>query len=148
MAEDAVDALLKANEELINTPSDKQRPDSIINTYTTRGCHTTGLRLIGSAGYSPDLANQLLPSAHSLVSDDVVKHLAHNYGGHAPQVLQLAKELPSGKQLLAQGYPFIEAEVHYGCRYEYAQSAVDVLANRTRLVSTQTDQMKNSVIGH
>jgi glycerol-3-phosphate dehydrogenase len=35
---------------------------------------------------------------------------------------------------LANGYPFIEAEVLYATQHEYAETAVDVLAHRTRLV--------------
>ncbi len=34
---------------------------------------------------------------------------------------------------LALGYPFIEAEVLYGIRHEYALTAVDILARRVRL---------------
>lgn len=34
---------------------------------------------------------------------------------------------------LARGFPFIEAEVVYAARHEYAHTAVDVLARRTRL---------------
>lgn len=34
---------------------------------------------------------------------------------------------------LSSTYPYLEAEVRYACQYEYACTAVDVLARRTRL---------------
>ena len=34
---------------------------------------------------------------------------------------------------MAPGYPFIEAEIVYAVRHEYAETAADVLARRTRL---------------
>jgi len=50
----------------------------------------------------------------------VAEHLAHSYGVKAPQVVQLTsmtgKQWPVLGRKLADGYPFIEAEVVYSAR--------------------------------
>ena len=40
---------------------------------------------------------------------------------------------------LANGFPFIEAEILYGVRHEYAQNVVDVLGRRMRLAYLHRD---------
>jgi len=68
---------------------------------------------------------------------EVAKHLSDDYGDRAWTVCSLAE--PTGKGWPLHGirlddqYPYIEAEVRYAVRHEYAQRAVDVLARRTRL---------------
>jgi glycerol-3-phosphate dehydrogenase len=68
---------------------------------------------------------------------DVADHLVHNYGDRAFAVAALASETgsrwPVMGRRLAYPYLFIEAEVRYACQREYACTAVDVLARRTRL---------------
>ena len=68
---------------------------------------------------------------------EVAKHLASNYGDRAPEVARLAgptnKRWPVMGVRLVQDYPFIDGEVYYAVRYEYAVTLVDVLARRTRL---------------
>jgi glycerol-3-phosphate dehydrogenase len=49
----------------------------------------------------------------------------------AARVAEIAKEGYGNR--LADGYPYLEAEVIYAVKEEYACSAVDVLARRTRL---------------
>ena len=74
---------------------------------------------------------------------DVANHLCHNYGTRALQLAELAETHPAlcpiapdgtkrWKRLSAE-YPHLEAEVTFACRNEYACTAVDVLARRTRL---------------
>lgn len=46
---------------------------------------------------------------------------------------------PSLTKRLANGYPFIEAEVVYAVKNEYAVTAVDVIAHRTRLAFLNCD---------
>ncbi|KAG5462760.1 MAG: putative glycerol-3-phosphate dehydrogenase, partial [Olpidium bornovanus] len=77
-------------------------------------------------------------SAISLSADlAVAKHLAESYGDRAWAVAALAQETgkrwPVFGKRLAVGYPYIEAEIRYACRKEYAETAVDVIARRTRL---------------
>jgi glycerol-3-phosphate dehydrogenase len=86
----------------------------------------------------------------------IAQHLADSYGDKAAAVAAIAAassaagnassassggdgassanvELGPLARPLARGFPFIEAEVVYAARHEYAQTAVDVLARRTRL---------------
>lgn len=42
------------------------------------------------------------------------------------------KRLPDYSRIVPD-YPFLEAEIRYAARHEYAQTAVDILARRTRL---------------
>ena len=63
--------------------------------------------------------------------------MANSYGDQAPEIAKLAGMTRHrwpviGKRLVAD-YPYIEAEVKYVIHKEYACTAVDVLARRTRL---------------
>ncbi|CAG8756835.1 27424_t:CDS:2, partial [Racocetra persica] len=67
----------------------------------------------------------------------VARHLANSYGDRSWAVAALAR--PTGKSSPAFGcrlnplYPYIDAEVTYAVRREYACTLVDVIARRTRL---------------
>jgi glycerol-3-phosphate dehydrogenase len=63
---------------------------------------------------------------------DVARHLHTAYGTRAEQVVAIA-EAHDGGGRLAPGHPYLEAEVRYAVRHEFAASAVDVLARRIRL---------------
>ncbi len=92
-------------------------------------CRTREVPLLGAAGWSLAMSSVLVRMG---LSTAVSEHLSHNYGDKATAVAQIAVK-ENATQPLALGYPFIEAEVLYGCRHEYAQTAVDVLARRVRL---------------
>ncbi|KAH9912848.1 uncharacterized protein BXZ73DRAFT_107184 [Epithele typhae] len=102
---------------------------------TKRGCVTEHLRLIGSDGWSRNMFIGLVQRYG--LETEVAKHLSDNYGDCAWTLLSLAQ--PTGKAWPLHGirlyptYPFIEAEVRYACRYEYAETAIDVIARRCRL---------------
>lgn len=68
---------------------------------------------------------------------EVAKNLARNYGDRAFLVADLAAantdRWPFFGKLLVPHHSTIEAEVKYVCRFEYAQTIVDVIARRTRL---------------
>ncbi|GJF00671.1 glycerol-3-phosphate dehydrogenase [Phanerochaete sordida] len=99
------------------------------------GCVTEKLRLIGSDGWSRNMFIGLI-QRYGLESD-IAKHLSDNYGDRAWTVLEYSQ--PTGKSWplygirLSGDYPFIDGEIRYAVRNEYAQTAVDVLARRTRL---------------
>lgn len=98
-------------------------------------CVSENIKLIGAEYWNPLLYISLVQQYG--IETDVAKHLCESYGDRAFVVASLAKETGSrwplrGKRL-ATSYPFDEAEVRYAVRHEYAQSAVDVLARRTRL---------------
>ena len=141
MAEDAVDEAIKVF---------KLQPKRVLDTPNVSGifgfndgvnldgtCQTHSVRLLGAHGYSKTLFINLIQ--HYRLDTDVAKHLAQSYGDRAWDVAALASpstevlgSQPRGRRLSPQ-YPFIDGEVRYAVRNEYAQTAVDFLARRTRL---------------
>ncbi|GBE83265.1 Glycerol-3-phosphate dehydrogenase, mitochondrial [Sparassis crispa] len=99
------------------------------------GCITERLRLVGSDGWSRNMFIGLIQRYG--LDTEVAKHLSDNYGDRAWTVCSLAH--PTGLSWpihginLSPGYPYIEAEVRYAVRHEYALTAVDVIARRCRL---------------
>lgn len=98
-------------------------------------CQTHQVRLIGAHGFSKTLFINLIQ--HFGLETDVAKHLTESYGDRAWQVAALSS--PTSERFPVRGcrispmYPFIDGEVRYAVRHEYAQTAVDVIARRTRL---------------
>lgn len=98
-------------------------------------CQTHQVRLIGAHGFSKTLFINLIQ--HFGLETDVAKHLTESYGDRAWQVAALSSPTKArfpvrGKRISAL-YPFIDGEIRYAIRHEYAQTAVDVIARRTRL---------------
>lgn len=98
-------------------------------------CQTHQVRLIGAHGFSKTLFIQLCQ--HFGVATDIAKHLCESYGDRAWTVAALSspteKRFPVRGQRISPMYPFVDGEVRYAVRHEYAQTPVDVLARRTRL---------------
>lgn len=96
---------------------------------------TKRIPLIGAHGYSATIQLRLIQQYG--LETDVAEHLARSYGDRAFIVASLCaptnQRWPLHGKRLVQWYPYIEAEVLYAVRNEYAQTAVDVLARRTRL---------------
>ena len=98
-------------------------------------CQTHQVRLIGAHGYSKTLFINLIQ--HFGVETDVAKHLVDSYGDRAWTVAALSS--PTEMRFPVRGikisalYPFVDGEIRYAVRHEYAQTAIDVLARRTRL---------------
>ena len=98
-------------------------------------CQTHQVRLVGAHGYSKTLFINLIQ--HFGVETEVAKHLTESYGDRAWIVAALSE--PTEKRFPVRGirisalYPFIDGEIRYAVRHEYAQTAVDVLARRMRL---------------
>ncbi|EDO34335.1 predicted protein [Nematostella vectensis] len=117
MATDTVDACIKA-----------------CNLQPARGCQTDGLLLEGGQGFTQNLFIRLVQDFG--VEVEVAQNLASTYGSKAPQVARMAnltgKRWPVVGRKLVEDFPYIEAEVKYAVQ-EYACTAVDVLARRTRL---------------
>ncbi|XP_038645499.1 glycerol-3-phosphate dehydrogenase, mitochondrial isoform X1 [Scyliorhinus canicula] len=117
MAEDTLDAAVKA-----------------CNLNFAKPCMTIGLQLEGSHKWTPTLYISLVQ--YYGLGTEVAHHLTSTYGDNALQVAKLAqvtgKRWPIvGKRLVAE-FPYIEAEVRYAIK-EYACTAIDVIARRTRL---------------
>ncbi|KAB8259560.1 FAD dependent oxidoreductase-domain-containing protein [Aspergillus pseudonomiae] len=98
-------------------------------------CQTHQVRLIGAHGYSKTLFINLIQ--HFGLETDVAQHLTQSYGDRAWQVAALSSptnaRFPIRGRRISALYPFIDGEVRYAVRHEYAQTAVDVIARRTRL---------------
>lgn len=98
-------------------------------------CQTHQVKLVGAHGFSKTLFINLIQ--HYGVETDVAKHLTESYGDRAWTVAALSspteKRFPVRGERIAALYPFIDGEVRYAVRHEYAQTAVDVIARRTRL---------------
>ena len=129
MAEDAVDAALGLNASL--APSSECQTETMQLLGTDRGgliCHKNFDKVVVTLREKYDMDKL------------VAKHLMHNYGTRALIVADIAREYASNDSgqgvrylKLYSKYPMLEAEVVFACRSEWACTAVDVLARRTRL---------------
>ncbi|KAL8733075.1 MAG: hypothetical protein Q9181_003713 [Wetmoreana brouardii] len=139
MAEEAVDEAIKRynlqTSPLLKAPriSGSEMIDDAAPLDGT--CQTHQVRLIGAHGFSNTLFINLIQ--HFGLESIVAKHLTESYGDRAWTVAALSA--PTEQRYPVRGlkisalYPFIDGEVRYSVRHEYAQTAVDVLARRTRL---------------
>lgn len=135
MAEDGIDKLVKV--------SGLYRRDGSKVPHSS----TLTVPLLGRAGYSETLPVRLLQEFSDVISAATVSHLARAYGGRARDVLVTTAPVPkqsvkgadhttTTRDLLTplvKGYPYIEAEVVYAARHEYAVRVEDIIARRTRL---------------
>lgn len=105
------------------------------NLKPQRPCITKILQLIGAHGWHKTLYIKLIQDFG--LESEVAKHLTDNYGDRAWSVCSLAE--PTGNRWPVHGkrldpsYPYLEEEVRYAVRSEYAVTPVDVIARRTRL---------------
>lgn len=76
-------------------------------------------------------ANDKISLAPNDLEEDVAAHLIHSYGDQANKVIEIAQQ--GYQKRLADGYPYIEADILYAVRNEYACTEMDILARRTRL---------------
>ncbi|XP_008422493.1 glycerol-3-phosphate dehydrogenase, mitochondrial isoform X1 [Poecilia reticulata] len=110
--------------------------DAVIKFHhlPARNCRTVGLLLEGAKGWTPTLFIRLVQDYG--LEEEVAQHLATAYGDKAFDVAKMAQVTGQrwpivGKRLVSE-FPYIEAEVLYAIK-EYACTAIDVLARRTRL---------------
>lgn len=68
-----------------------------------------------------------------------------NYGTRALQVAEIARADPNMGHRIVPRYPFLAAEVIFACEQEYALTAVDVLARRTRLAFLNAESARESI---
>lgn len=95
-----------------------------------KGSGTEELKLVGAEGFTVG-GEAALAEAYGL-APDVAFHLHHAYGDRAGTVAELAASQGLGGRL-AEGHPFLEAEVPYARDVEFARTVDDVLERRTRL---------------
>ncbi|KDQ15149.1 hypothetical protein BOTBODRAFT_32138 [Botryobasidium botryosum FD-172 SS1] len=98
-------------------------------------CESERVRLVGSVGWSSTMFIRLIQQFG--LETEVAKHLSDNYGDRAWTVCSMAEATgerwPLHGVRLTPLYPYIEAEVRYATRSEYAQTAEDFIARRARL---------------
>jgi glycerol-3-phosphate dehydrogenase len=139
MAEEAVDEALKVFQ--LQTKPHPNAPDVSGTELVNDGarldgsCQTHQVKLVGAHGFSKTLFINLIQ--HFGVETDVAKHLTESYGDRAWTVAALSspteQRFPARGERISPLYPFVDGEVRYAVRHEYAQTAVDVIARRTRL---------------
>ncbi|GBE14510.1 MAG TPA: FAD-dependent oxidoreductase [Proteobacteria bacterium] len=105
-----------------------------LDLQTTKACWTDRITIAGGEDFDPDGGGNL--AAEFGFSPHSAGHLNRSYGSRAVEVARIAGEgfsLP-----LAQGHPYLEAEVIYAARHEFAHHVMDVLARRTSLALLDT----------
>ncbi|MBW0479876.1 hypothetical protein O181_019591 [Austropuccinia psidii MF-1] len=112
--------------------------DEAIETFNLKPkgpCITKQLQLIGAHGWHQTLYIKLIQDFG--LESEVAKHLTDNYGDRAWSVCSLAEPTgirwPVHGKRLDPSYPYLEEEVRYAVRNEYAVTPVDIIARRTRL---------------
>ncbi|CAF0925217.1 unnamed protein product [Brachionus calyciflorus] len=117
MAEETVDAAIKA-----------------CGLKPKNGCITKGLFLEGGHNWTPTSYIRLAQDYG--IETEVAIHLSNTYGDQADRVAELSsltgKRWPVVGVRLHEEFPYIDAEVKYAVK-EYARTAVDVIARRTRM---------------
>lgn len=134
MAEDAVDRAVKEF-NLKTQPLPESNISGIAAAKATEldgSCRTHSLRLVGAHGFSPRLHSELVQRFQ--LPDDVAEHLAHNYGDRAWEVASLTSAgNTDSRRLAGEAFPFVDGEVRYAIRNEYAMTAADIVGRRMRL---------------
>jgi len=139
MAEEAVDEALNLfpikTQPVANLPLVSGVEGFHENINLDGSCKTHEVRLIGAHGFSKTLFINLIQ--HYGLETEVAKHLTTAYGDRAWEVAALCdpteQRFPVRGRRISALYPFVDGEVRYAVRHEYAQTAVDVLSRRTRL---------------
>ncbi|KAG8800779.1 mitochondrial glycerol-3-phosphate dehydrogenase [Serendipita sp. 399] len=102
---------------------------------TTGPCRTKEIQLIGSERWGNNMFISLIQRYG--LETEVAQHLSDSYGDRAWSVCEYAEPTglrwPHYGKRLSRVYPYIEAEVRYAVHNEYALTAIDFLARRSRL---------------
>ncbi len=115
MAQDTVDVLAKRDGMPISHPTKK-------------------LLLAGAIGWR-DAKGEIEAHGRKLgLTQDILEHLAFNFGSITSNILDLIGEDASLGERLLPELPYVRAEVVYACRGEMAMTLEDVLARRTRIM--------------
>ncbi|KAI9716047.1 MAG: mitochondrial glycerol-3-phosphate dehydrogenase [Chrysothrix sp. TS-e1954] len=139
MAEETVDEAIssfKLTSAPLKDPPRVSGTDIVDSSASLDGtCQTHGVKLVGAHGYSKTLFINLIQ--HFGIETEVAKHLTAAYGDRAWTVAALCspteERFPVRGKRISALYPFVDGEVRYAVRHEYAETAVDVIARRTRL---------------
>lgn len=102
-------------------------------------CVTASIKLYEGGKFDPEGYVELQQTYG--LNEDVAKHLNSFYAGNAHAVCEIAKQQGLTNKL-AEGYPYIEAEVVYVARCELAQHATDAIVRRIPLALQDLDAAK------
>lgn len=143
MAEDAVDAAISAFSLHPRALTPSQIPkisgitgDNSLLPKFTGSCITQQLPILGAHGYHPFLHIDLLRAFPETLTPEIAMHLTKSYGDRA---WTLAAEYNTA-ETLSPKYPFTKGEVEYAIKTEYAMTAIDFLARRTRLAFLDVEE--------
>jgi glycerol-3-phosphate dehydrogenase len=100
---------------------------------------TDQLPLLGADGLAAVQAGAVRLAEDYQVPSGVVEHLLGRYGTLAAEVLNLMRDDPRLARPLADGYPYLRAEVVYAVTHENALHVEDVLVRRIRLFIESAD---------
>jgi glycerol-3-phosphate dehydrogenase len=100
---------------------------------------TDQLPLLGADGLAAVQAGAVRLAEDYEVPSAVVEHLLSRYGTLAAEVLDLIRDDPRLARPLADGYPYLRAEVVYAVTHEDALHVEDVLVRRMRLFIESAD---------
>uniref|UniRef100_A0A7S2W247 glycerol-3-phosphate dehydrogenase n=1 Tax=Mucochytrium quahogii TaxID=96639 RepID=A0A7S2W247_9STRA len=107
-------------------------------------CKTKEIKLVGGEGYTSSLYIELIQKYN--ISENTALHLARTYGSKAWEICRLTtptkKMWPRFGVPLVEGYPFLESEIEYAVKEEYAQTVKDMLGLRMRLAYINSEAAK------
>lgn len=113
----------------------------VFKLHPLRECVSKQVRLIGAHDWSRTMYVRLLQEFG--LDLDVAQHLSHSYGDRAWSLCAIAE--PTGERYPKHGIrldsqlPYIEAEVRYATRMEYAAKVADFIARRSRMSFLDTE---------
>jgi len=94
---------------------------------------TEKLPLVGADGYYALTQQSAQIAAQYGIDEKSVIHLLNRYGSLISEVLELITEDNKLAKPLAEGLPYLKAEIVYAATHEGAMSVDDVISRRTRL---------------
>lgn len=112
------------------------------NLIPKHDCVTESIKLYEGGKFDPEGYAELQKTY--AIDEDVAKHLNSFYAGNAHIVCEIAKKQGLNGRL-AEGYPYIEAEVVYATRYELALHATDAIVRRIPLALQDLDAAKEAL---
>jgi glycerol-3-phosphate dehydrogenase len=94
---------------------------------------TEKLPLVGADGYYALVQQSAQIAAQYGIEEKAVIHLLNRYGSLISEVLELIVKDKKLAKPLAEGLPYLKAEIVYAASHEGAMSVDDVISRRTRL---------------
>lgn len=100
---------------------------------------TKELPILGAVGYHALVNRAAIIAEEMGISREQVIRLLDRYGSEISALAELLAADPSLAKPLADGMPYLRAEIHYAASAEGAMSVGDVISRRTRLAFEMAD---------